>query len=144
MKESDLFEPVKKHFESQGFVVDGEVADCDILMVLDGAFVAIELKNDLNFKLVMQGAKRQKQFERVYVAVWTPKSVFSKSFRDKIYLLNRLGLGLITVSKRSKKVSILAEPFVHPLSSYQNRNRKRSKRSRMSLPIEGRSSTRAV
>jgi len=128
MKESDLFFPVKEFFEGMGYTVDGEVGGMDMLMVKDQQYIGVELKNELNFKLVLQGAKRQKEFEQVYIAIWTPKSLFSKSFKDKIYLLNRLGLGLMTVSSKSKRVSIITEPVVHPLKNYRTRNKRKTAR----------------
>ncbi len=128
MKESDLFEPIKIHFETLGFKVDGEVGDCDMLMTDGQEHIVIELKNDLNFKLFLQGVKRQKVFEKVYLAIWSPKNLSSKLFRDKVYLLNRLGLGLILVSKRAKKVNIYYEPIVHPVENYRIRNKKVKKR----------------
>jgi len=128
MTESDLFAPIKEHFEELGYTVDGEVVDCDILMEKDGQHIAIELKTDLNFKLFMQGAKRQKMFDQVYIAVWSPKNMRSKAFKDKLYLLNRLGLGLIVVTKRAKSVVIYADPFIHPISDYRKSNTKRRKR----------------
>lgn len=128
MTESDLFDPIKNHFEQLGYTVDGEVVDCDMLMEKDGEYIAIELKTDLNFKLFMQGAKRQKMFDQVYVAVWSPKNMRSKAFKDKLYLLNRLGLGLIVVTKRAKNVVVHADPFIHPVSAYRKSNTRRRKR----------------
>lgn len=128
MTESDLFAPIKEHFEGLGYTVDGEVIDCDILMEKDGEHIAIELKTELNFKLFMQGAKRQKMFDQVYLAVWSPKNMRSKAFKDKIYLLNRLGLGLIVVTKRGKNIVIHADPFIHPVSDYRKSNTRRRKR----------------
>lgn len=128
MTEADLFEPIKSHFEELGYTVDGEVIDCDMLMEKDSEYIAIELKTDLNFKLFMQGAKRQKMFDQVYLAIWTPKNLRSKAFRDKLYLLNRLGLGLIIVTKRTKSVRIYADPFIHPVSQYRKSNSKLKKR----------------
>jgi len=123
VKESALFEPIKQYFEQMGYTVDGEVKDCDMLMVKDEDLIAIELKNDLNFKLFIQAAKRQKLFDHVYVAVWLPKHLTSKSFRDKVYLLNRLGIGLITVSQRSKHVEVFHDPLIHPLENYRHSNK---------------------
>jgi hypothetical protein len=124
MNESELFQPIKNYFADSGYTVDGEVKDCDMVMKKENDFIVVELKNDLNFKIFMQGAKRQKMFQHVFIAVWTPKNLKSKAFRDKVYLLNRLGLGLILVSKRAKMVTIFAQPMVHPLSNYNTRNKK--------------------
>lgn len=47
---------------------------------------------------------RQKITDFVYIGIFRPKDLRSSSFRDKLYLLKRLGIGLIVVSKRSKIV----------------------------------------
>lgn len=125
MKEMDLFAPIKNYFEQSGFDVDGEVNDCDMLCIDKNQTIAVELKNELNFKLFIQGAKRQKLFDIVYIAVWMPKNIRTKVFKDKVYLLNRLGLGLILVSKRTKKVEIYQEPTIHEVINYQRKNKKR-------------------
>lgn len=121
--ERDLFEPIKTYFEEQGYVCDGEVRDIDLFMQKDGSSVAVELKQKLDFRSIQQAALRQKIVETVYIGINTPKSLFSRSFRDKIYLLRRLGIGLITVSEKLRKVSVISEPVVSELSSFQKRNK---------------------
>ncbi len=125
MTEAELFIPIKTYFENQGYIVDGEVGDVDMLMSNGQHVLAVELKKDLNLKLLIQGAKRQKLFEDVYVAIWSPKNLMSKAFKDKVYVLNRLGIGLILVSKRAKRVNVYQEPKVHPVDNYRIRNKKR-------------------
>jgi hypothetical protein len=125
MRESELFLPIKHYFETMGFEVDGEVKDCDMLCHSQDMTIAVELKNELNFKVFMQAAKRQKMFEMVYIGIWTPKNFGSRAFRDKMYMLNRLGLGLLVVSKRTKEVKVYTEPLIHILKDYQTRNKKK-------------------
>ncbi len=122
--ERDLFEPIKRFFEEQGFVCDGEVRDIDLFMQKDGSSAAVELKQTLDFRSIQQAALRQKIVETVYIGIETPKNLFSRSFKDKIYLLKRLGIGLIVVSKAMRKVSVISEPVVSELSAFQTRNRK--------------------
>lgn len=128
MREEDLFLPIKNYFEAFGYNIDGEVGHLDMLCEKDGQFLAIELKNELNFKIFIQAAKQQKLFESVFIGCWTPKNLRSKAFADKIYLLNRLGIGLILVSSRTKAVNVFCEPIEHPISSYKTRNRQKKKR----------------
>lgn len=125
MTEAELFIPIKAYFEDMGFMVDGEVGDVDMLMSDKNSVIAVELKKELNLKLLIQGAKRQKIFDQVYVAIWSPKNLMSKAFKDKIYLLNRLGIGLILVTKRAKRVTVYQEPKIHPVENYRTRNKKR-------------------
>ena len=45
MKEADLYLPLKRFLESQGYEVKGEVQDCDVLAVRGTeALVVVELK----------------------------------------------------------------------------------------------------
>ena len=68
--EKDLFSPIKKHFEAQGFVCDGEVDGIDMYMEKDGVNVAVELKVSLDFRVVMQAALRQKLVPYVYIGTF--------------------------------------------------------------------------
>lgn len=99
MRETDLFIPVKELLERIGYSVDGEVSDVDVLGMKDDEEIIVELKKELNLKLILQGAKRQRLSDNVFVAI--PKPSFkirsSKNFKDKEYLLRRLSLGLILV-----------------------------------------------
>ena len=125
--EKDLFRPIKEYFEKQGFVCDGEVGDIDLYMERGDEKIAVELKTELNFRALQQAALRQKIVETVYIGTFTPKSMRSSAFRDKLYLLKRLGIGLIVVSKRSKEVGIASEPVVSELSEFQKRNSRKKK-----------------
>lgn len=123
--EKDLFEPVKAYFESYGYACDGEVNDIDLYMEKDGTSVAVELKLSLDFKAVQQAALRQKITDTVFIGIPQPKNMRSHAFQDKLYLLKRLGIGLIVVSERTHAVEIVNEPVVSELSSFQSRNRKK-------------------
>lgn len=125
--EKDLFAPIKTYFESYGYTCDGEVQDIDLYMEKDSESVAVELKQTLDFKSVQQAALRQKLVDYVYIGIFKPKDLYRSAFQDKLYLLKRLGIGLIVVSKRSKAVEIVSEPIVSELSVYQTRNRGKKK-----------------
>lgn len=125
--ERDLFKPIKSFFEELGYVCDGEVNDIDIFMQKDDDSIAVELKQTLDFRAIQQAALRQKIVETVYIGIFAPKDRFTKSFQDKLYLLKRLGIGLITVTIRTGKVTILSEPVVSELSSFQTRNKRKKK-----------------
>ena len=126
--ERDLFGPVKEYFEKQGYICDGEVEDIDLYMERGEEHVAVELKVDLDFKALRQAALRQKYVETVYIAVFKPKSLKNTAYRDKLYLLKRLGIGLLLVSKRSLEVQVANEPLVTELSVYQKQNRNKKKK----------------
>ncbi len=150
--ERDLFNPIKEYFEKKGYTCDGEVADIDLFAEkisadkapgkkrkkdghADGEQadgepknVVVELKVNLDFRSVQQAAQRQKMFETVYIGIFRPKDFSSRSFKDKLYILKRLGIGLIVVSKRSKEVQVVSEPVVSELSVYQRTNKKKAER----------------
>lgn len=123
--EKDLFAPIKEYFEALGFTVDGEVKGIDMYMEKDGESAAVELKTEFDFRVVQQAALRQKICDTVFIGTFTPKDMRSHAFSDKLYLLKRLGIGLIVVSKRSGAVSIVNEPVVSELSAFQARNKAR-------------------
>ena len=126
--ERDLVGPVKEYFEKQGYICDGEVEDIDLYMERGEEHVAVELKVDLDFKALRQAALRQKYVETVYIAVFKPKSLKNTAYRDKLYLLKRLGIGLLLVSKRSLEVQVANEPVVTELSVYQRQNQNKKKK----------------
>lgn len=123
--EKDLFLPIRTYFERYGYVCDGEVDTIDLYMEKDGESVAVELKVCLDFKALQQAALRQKVCDTVFIGIFRPKDMRSQSFQNKLYLLKRLGIGLIVVSKRSGLVEIVSEPIVTERSLYQTRNQKK-------------------
>ena len=120
--ERDLFLPIKTYFENFGYVCDGEVKGIDLYMENGEKNVAVELKQTLDFKSVQQAALRQKITDIVYIGIFKPKDIYSSAYKDKLYLLKRLGIGLIVVTKRGQTVEIVSEPIVTELSSFQKRN----------------------
>ncbi|MBE5958195.1 MAG: hypothetical protein E7254_04945 [Lachnospiraceae bacterium] len=123
--EKDLFEPIKNYFEAYGYVCDGEVNDIDLYMEKDESGVAVELKVTLDFKSVQQAALRQKIVDHVFIGIFRPRNMNTRAFKDKIYLLKRLGIGLIVVSKRTGTVEIVSEPIEADLSTFKKNNSKK-------------------
>jgi hypothetical protein len=111
MSEVELYVPIKRFLERQGYVVKGEIGECDILAVRgDEPPVVVELKVRLNLALVLQAVDRLAVSSTVYVAFRTGKG-HSASWRSRNKqvksLLRRLGLGLLTVSERGAVVAVL-------------------------------------
>lgn len=125
--EKDLFGPIKTYFEGFGYICDGEVNDIDLYMEKDQESVAVELKQTLDFKAVQQAALRQKITDKVYIGIFKPKDLYTRAFKDKIYLLKRLGIGLIVVSKKTAQIEIICEPVVSELSAFQRKNKGKKK-----------------
>ena len=98
ISESDLFLPVKTLFENLGYSVNAEVKDCDVTAVKDGVLVITELKKNLSVTLLAQGLKRQKTGAVTYIAVPKPKNYSKKKFRDTLFVIQKLELGLIFVN----------------------------------------------
>lgn len=121
--EKDLFQPIKEYFETQGYQGDGEVGDIDLYMEKGDDTLAVELKVTLDFRALQQAALRQKIVDTVFIGTFRPRDMYSRSFKDKLYLLKRLGIGLIVVSPKSKLVEIVSEPLVSELSNFQKKNK---------------------
>lgn len=121
--EKELFDPIKEYFEKEGYVVDGEVNGIDMYLERGDEHVAVELKKTLDFRSVQQAALRQKITDTVYIGIYRPSDFFSRSFKDKLYILKRLGIGLIVVSPKTGQVSVASLPVVSELSAFQSRNK---------------------
>ncbi|PKM50466.1 MAG: hypothetical protein CVV02_11030 [Firmicutes bacterium HGW-Firmicutes-7] len=100
MKESDLYMPVKNLFTQLHYEVNGEVKNIDVTAIKGNDIIIIELKSTFSLKLVLQAIERQRITDQVYVAIPRPqfKQRLKKSFKEKEYLLRRLGVGLILVA----------------------------------------------
>lgn len=113
MTESDLFMPVKTLFENLGYTVNAEVKDCDLTAVNGDELIVTELKKNLSVHLLAQALTRQKCGAKVYVAVPKPKNYNPRKFRETLYVLKKLELGLIFVTLRGE--FSFAEKIYDPL-----------------------------
>lgn len=123
--EADLYEPVQNYFHSLGYEIQAEVKDCDVVAFKDESLIIIELKLNLNITLLMQAANRQKFTPDVYIAIPRPKtSLRRRRWRDLVYLVRRLELGLILVSFEGRRPSLdivhKPGPFDRKKSMQQN------------------------
>ncbi len=98
MKESDLYSPLKRFLEAQGYEVKGEVQDCDVLAVRgEEAPVVVELKLSLNLSVVLQTVERLSLTEKVYVGIPRRCGILKRRKKQVIKLLRMLGLGLVVI-----------------------------------------------
>ncbi len=113
MKESDLYLPLKRFLESQGYEVKGEVQDCDVLAVRSEEVpVVVELKLSFNLNVVLQAVERLSLTPKVYIGVPRRCGILKRRRRPIIKLLRMLGLGLVTVDPdlETGSVEVLLDP----------------------------------
>ncbi|MFC1898664.1 DUF2161 family putative PD-(D/E)XK-type phosphodiesterase [Candidatus Cloacimonadota bacterium] len=124
MLESDLFPPVKKYLEANGYTVRAEVKDCDITATKDDDLVIIELKLNVNIPLLIQATDRQRITDSVYVAIPRPSNrTQKKRWRGVRHILRRLEIGLIFVDVELD----LVEVIFHPIPFQRRKIKKRRK-----------------
>jgi hypothetical protein len=120
--EQELYAPVKRFLEAEGYEVKGEVGGCDLLAVRgEEPPVIVELKLRFSLSLVLQGIDRLAVSDSVYLAVPGGSARgrgLGPEHRGVRKLCRRLGLGLIAVRPRS--VEVLLDP-----GPYQPRKNKR-------------------
>ena len=112
LRETDLYPPVKRLLEGQGYVVKSEIGAADVVAIRDSDDpVIVELKTGFALSLFHQAIDRQRMTDVVYVAV--PHGTgrkFRQSLRNNLALCRRLGLGLITVRADDGLVEIHCDP----------------------------------
>ena len=116
IKETELYAPVKTHFEGLGYHVKGEVGAADMVAIsrqdpAGAEPVIIELKTGFTLSLFHQAIARQSMSDQVYIAV--PHSAGKaglRAVRKNKMLARRLGLGLIIVHLSTGRVVVHCEP----------------------------------
>ncbi len=112
IRETDLYPPIKRYLEEQGYDVKGEVGAVDIMAAReDDDPLIVELKVGFSLTLFHQAITRQSVTDAVYIAVPHSSSrPFQKSLKNNIALCRRLGLGLITVRLKDGFVTPHLDP----------------------------------
>ncbi len=109
-KETDLYDPVKRFLQSQGYTVKAEINGCDVTALRENDQpLIVELKSALSLKLILQAVDRLSISDNVYIAIPKKSSPLKKHRRQVVSLLRRLGLGLLLVD------TIATQPSVKPL-----------------------------
>ncbi len=126
-REQDLYAPVRDYLVALGYSVRGEVQHCDLCAIRGDELLVVELKQRLNLELVLQGVRRQRITNSVYVAV--PREVIErmsrKRWRDIRHLLRRLELGLLLVITNGSAPRV--EVGFHPIP-FQRRKQSKERR----------------
>jgi hypothetical protein len=109
MRESDLYPPVKRFLEAQGYAVKGEIRECDVVAVRgDDPPVIVELKTGFSLQLVLQGVDRQAVTDAVYLAFPPPKR---RQHGDIMKLCRRLGIGVLLVTGEHVEAALDPAPY---------------------------------
>jgi hypothetical protein len=118
VKEVDLYHPVKRFLENQGYEVKGEIRECDIMAVRgDEDPLVIELKLGFSLDVLLQAVNRLSISPVVYVGIPSSCRAFRKRRHRILKLMKMLGLGLILIVVNSKggRVNVVLDPVeYHP------------------------------
>ena len=117
-----MYEPIRQLIISHGFVVRGEVKNCDIAAIREDELWVVEMKLSANLTLLYQAMERKTMTDFVFVAIPRPKNNRNKNFAMLKKIINKLELGLIVVSLDSPMPR--AEIIIHPSGSGKTNKRK--------------------
>lgn len=125
IRETDLYLPVKRLLEAQGYTVKGEVGAADVVAMRDDGDdpLIVELKAGFSLSLFHQATRRQALTDAVYVAVPAGSGrAYLKALAENRMLCRRLGLGLLTVRIADGHVEAHCDP--EPYRPRQSKPRK--------------------
>lgn len=111
-RETDLYEPIKRFLETQGYDVKGEIGKVDVVGCRgDDPPVLVELKTSFSLSLFHQAIDRLVVSDVVYIAVpHKPGKAFAKALKRNLTLCRRLGIGLLTVRMKDSSVYAHLDP----------------------------------
>jgi len=113
-RESDLYPPLKAHFQAQGLTVKGEIGAADLVAMGGPEPVIVEMKLGFSLALYHQAIARLALSDQVYLAVKRPQGAQARRIlRDNTAMCRRLGLGLLTVRAGDGLVEVLTNPGPH-------------------------------
>lgn len=70
-RETELYAPIKAFFEGRGYIIRGEVNNCDLVGLRENSQqpLIVEIKKTFSLALLLQGLQRLKLGGEVYLAV---------------------------------------------------------------------------
>ena len=122
LKESSMYEPIRQLLNGLGFIVRGEVNNCDIAAIKAEELWIVEMKLSANLTLLYQAMERKAVTEHVFIAINRPKNNRNKNFAALKKILSKLELGLILVSLDSPMPH--AEIIIQPSGSKKAKTKK--------------------
>jgi len=147
--ETALYLPVKRHLESLGYAVKGEIGGCDLVGLAEGdppVVVIGETKLTFSFELVLQGVDRAGVGDEVWLAASLSRSGKGRESDPRFRALcRRLGFGLLGVAANGD-VHVLLSPLA-PAPRRDARRRSRiveEHRRRQGDPTAGGASRRPI
>jgi hypothetical protein len=127
LRETSLYNPVKRFLEEMGFQVKGEIGGCDLLALSADAppiVVVCELKLQFNLELVLQGVDRAAVSDEVWLAARISARGKGREgdarFRN---LCRRLGFGLLGVGPNDRVEMLLSPTAPAPRRDPKRRSR---------------------
>lgn len=125
--ETSLYLPIKRHLESLGLTVKGEVGGCDLVALSgdDPPVVVIgELKLSFNLELILQGVERAGACDEVWLAArLSMRGKGRESDARYRNLCRRLGFGMLGVTQQGSVEVLVAPSAVSPRRNPKKRSR---------------------
>lgn len=112
MRETDLYDPIKRFLQGQGYEVKGEIGAVDVVACRgDESPVLVELKTAFSLSLFHQAVERLAVSDLIYIAVpHKSGKAFARALKRNIALCRRLGIGLLTIRLKDGSVFPHADP----------------------------------
>ncbi|EAQ35554.1 hypothetical protein NB311A_17299 [Nitrobacter sp. Nb-311A] len=125
--ETSLYLPIKRHLESLGLTVKGEVGGCDLVALSGGeppVVVIGELKLSFNLELVLQGVERAGACDEVWLAArLSMRGKGRESDARYRNLCRRLGFGMLGVTHHGSVEVLVVPSAVSPRRNPKKRSR---------------------
>ncbi|MNW36461.1 hypothetical protein D3C74_134740 [compost metagenome] len=146
-RETELYAPIKAFFEGRGYIIRGEVNNCDLVGLKENSQhpLIVEIKKTFSLALLLQGLQRLKLGGEVYLAVEknrNKKGAVNQRWQELSELCRKLGLGLITVTLYKTKpalVEIICTPTMAQGQGHTAAPRKGSRKERLIREFQARS-----
>ncbi len=124
--EKDLFPYIKEYFEKEGFQVNAEVKDCDVVITKGDYLGVIEMKLSLNITLIHQAISRLSITDNVFIAIKKPAKNYFKERPKMLRLAKRLNIGLIVINPdvQINNLEVLFEPTEYVAPKPKTRTKK--------------------
>ncbi|MBV1879452.1 MAG: hypothetical protein KUG79_17560 [Pseudomonadales bacterium] len=106
MLETELYPPIKAYLKKNGYQVQAEVKNCDVVATKDNDLIIVELKTSANMTLLIQATARQAISDSVYIAIPRPK-IKSRQWSGIKRVVKQLELGLLTIEQSPLGLSII-------------------------------------